>query len=168
MTRPHSNLLNLVIAVGIVTLAITTVTRTATAVVFGSDVAQSAPNPPIEAPAKQALDALRDMLTAYENSDATKVESAMLPTLVGLTSLLKSIQDSHIQQRAIRIDLRQTNVSASSEDVIISAAWEKRYLSAVGSAPGLARGKATFVFRRSGGQWKLAGITGNNLFAGGM
>lgn len=168
MTRPHSNLLSPLIAISVVTLAITTVTRTATAVVFDSDAAQSAPNLPIEAPAKQALDALRDMLTAYENSDATKVESAMLATLVGLTSLLKSIQDSHVQQRAIRIHLRDTNVSAGSEDVIISAAWEKRYLSAVGSAQGLARGRATFVFRRNGGQWKLAGMTGNNLFAGGM
>ncbi|MCY7388989.1 MAG: nuclear transport factor 2 family protein [Burkholderiales bacterium] len=140
----------------------------AMAIDFQSSAIQSATNPVGEAPTKQALDALREMLAAFEKGDSAKVEAGIQPTLVGLALLVKSIQDSLAQQREIRIHLQNISVAANSEDVLISADWEKRYLSTAGLAPGLAKGRATFVFRHVSAQWKLAGMTGNSLFAGGL
>jgi hypothetical protein len=140
----------------------------AAAVDIQSGTTPPAPTLPGESPAKQAVDTLNAMLVAFENGDTAKVAESIEPTLVGLAVLLKSVDESHAQQRSIRIHLQDLQVTAGGDDALIGADWEKRYLSAAKLAPGLAKGRATFVFRRTGKQWKLAGMTGDNLFAGGL
>lgn len=160
---------NLPAAIAAFVIAITSLAaETAIAADFQTDAAQPLANLYSETSARQATDALRLLLTAFENGDSAKVEAGIEPTLVGLTALLKSIQDSHALQREIRIHLQDTKVTVGSDNVLIYTDWEKRFLSVSKSAPGLAKGRITFVFRRAVKQWKLVGMTGDNLFAGGI
>ena len=112
--------------------------------------------------------ALTDILTAFENSDAAKVEAGIEPSMVGLTMLLNAVQDAHVQQQSLRIHLRDIEVTAGKDIVVITAHWEKRYLTIGRVKPILVEGVATFVFRQTDLRWKLSGMTGANLFAGGL
>ena len=129
---------------------------------------QTAVKPGTESPGNQAMFALTDILTAFENSDAAKVEAGIEPSMVGLTMLLNAVQDAHIQQQSLRIHLRDIEVTAGKDMVVITAHWEKRYLTTVRVKPMLVEGVATFVFRQTDLRWKLSGMTGANLFAGGL
>ena len=124
--------------------------------------------PGIERPGNQAMFALTDILTAYENGDAAKVEAGIEPAMVGLTLLLKAVQDAHVQQQSMRIHLRDIEVTAGKDIVVITAHWEKRYLTTGRVKPGLVEGVATFVLRRTDARWQLSGMTGANLFTSGL
>jgi ketosteroid isomerase-like protein len=121
-----------------------------------------------DAPAKQAVGILSDMLIAFENGDAAGVAAGIEPTLIGRAMLLKSINDSYTWQRSIRIQLDDIEVTAGADAVLASAKWEKRYVSNVESKPGMATGHATFVFCRTDAHWKLVGMSGDNVFFGGL
>jgi len=129
---------------------------------------QTAVKPGTERPGNLAMFALTDILTAFENSDAAKVEAGIEPSMVGLTMLLKAVQDAHVQQQSLRIHLRDIEVTAGKDIVVITAHWEKRYLTTGRIKPILVEGVATFVFRQTDLRWKLSGMTGANLFAGGL
>jgi|GEM_PF-1870163 len=129
---------------------------------------QIAVKPGTERPGNQAMFALTDILTAFENSDAAKVEAGIEPSMVGLTMLLNAVQDAHVQQQSLRIHLRDIEVTAGKDIVVITAHWEKRYLTIGRVKPILVEGVATFVFRQTDLRWKLSGMTGANLFAGGL
>jgi hypothetical protein len=133
-----------------------------------SNPSQPAAAPQSQSPATQAVDALQTMLRAFENGDATVVEAAIEPTLVGLTALLKSVDESHARQRAIRVHLQDIQATAGRDEVLVGANWEKRYMNVASAAPGLAKGHATFVFRQRDQRWKMVGMTGDNLFAAGL
>lgn len=129
---------------------------------------QTAVKPGTERPGNQAVFALTDILTAFENSDTAKVEAGIEPSMVGLTMVLSAVQDARVQQQSLRIHLRDIEVTAGKDIVVITAHWEKRYLTTGRVKPILVEGVATFVFRQTDLRWKLSGMTGANLFAGGL
>lgn len=133
---------------------------------------QTAVKPGTERPGNLAMFALTDILTGFENGDAAKVEAGIEPSMVGLTMLLNAVQDAHAhgqaQQQSLRIHLRDIEVTAGKDIVVITAHWEKRYLTTGRVKPILVEGVATFVFRQTDLRWKLSGMTGANLFAGGL
>ena len=112
--------------------------------------------------------ALTDILTAYENGDTAKVEAGIEPAMVGLTLLLKAVQDAHVQQQSMRLHLRDVELTAGKDIVVITAQWEKRYLTTGRAKPGLVEGVATFVLRRTDARWQLSGMSGKNLFTSGL
>ncbi len=154
-----------------------------------------------ERPGNQALLVLAGILTAFESADigsVAKIEASIEPAMVGLSQLLRAIQDAQAQQQSIRIHLSDIKVNASAnakanmDTVIITGRWEKRYLAIAIRAlppatqpqtpstataaqlplhslvPYLIKGDVTFVFQCSKKQCKLSGMTGANLFAGGL
>lgn len=91
----------------------------------------------------QALPALAEILTAFESGQigsVAKIEAGIEPSMVGLTQLLRAIQDAQAQQQSIRIHLGDIkvnvngningneNVKAAIVTTIITGRWEKRYL----------------------------------------
>ena len=132
--------------------------------------------PGSERPANQALNTLTEMLAAFESGEiagTAKIEASIEPSMIGLTLLLRAIQDAHAHQQSIRIHLADINIKANNDSVIITCRWEKRFLTQDARAashvvPHLVKGDATFIFKLGGKQWKLSGISSPNPFNSGL
>jgi hypothetical protein len=112
-----------------------------------------------------AREALEKLIHAYESGEAITVDPYLDPVLVGVQALLENIRDTQMQQRQIRVTLKDVQTAVSANMVIFTAKWEKRYLALPGMTPKLATGKVSLVMSYSAAGWRLSGITGDNLFA---
>ena len=83
----------------------------------------------------------------------------------GRAGFVQKARDSINVQKQIRLSLADTEAIADGDVVFMNARWEKRFLLLPANKPGLASGRLSAVMKRSGGQWKLSGLLGDNPFA---
>lgn len=114
---------------------------------------------------RAAEEVMEKLIHAYESGDAITVEPYLDPAMVGAQGLLDSIRDTQAQQKQIRISLKDVQPAVGTDVVIISAKWEKRYLSVTGMTPKLATGQISFMVNHSAAGWRVNGITGDNIFS---
>lgn len=114
---------------------------------------------------RAAEDVMEKLIRAYESGEAIAVDPYLDPAMVGAQVLLDSIRDTQAQQKKIRIVLKDVQPAVGTDVVIISAKWEKRYLSVTGMTPKLATGQISFMMNHSAAGWRVNGITGDNIFS---
>ena len=70
-------------------------------------------------------------------------------------------------QKQLRITLSDLRAQPSEDAalVLVQARWEKRYVRLPAGLQVRKSGEAVFTLKRSEGGWKLAGLSGDNLFA---
>lgn len=112
-----------------------------------------------------AQDALERIFRAYESNDAGTLESLLDPAAVDLKAVLENARESQNQQKQIRISIKDVQVTVNPDFAFVQVNWEKRFLSLPDMKPKLVVGHATFAMNRSAAEWRLAGISGDNIFA---
>jgi hypothetical protein len=111
--------------------------------------------------------ALKELIAAYENADANGVEAHLDPTMIGFGVLMQKVHDSIAAQKQIRIALKDLQTTVGPDAALVRVSWEKRFLALPAMTAVLRSGSCILVFQRDGANWRLAGITGDNLFAAG-
>ena len=112
-----------------------------------------------------AQDALERIFRAYEADDMAAIEASLDPAAPDLKSVLESARESQNQQKQIRISIKDVQVSVNPDFAFVQVNWEKRFLALPDMKPKLVTGHATFAMNRGAGEWRLAGINGDNIFA---
>jgi len=114
---------------------------------------------------KQARAALDALLSAYAGGQLVDAEARLEPSMIGRQILIEQMRQSTVQQKQIRLLLRDTQATLGSGDVVlIVTAWEKRFLLVPALAPTLRSGRSTFLLQRDGDGWKLVGQSGDSPF----
>lgn len=108
---------------------------------------------------------LEQLLHVYESGDSISSQSFFDPAMLDLQSLLDNIRDTQNQQKQIRISISDIQTVAGTDSLLIQLNWEKRYLALVNMTPKLTTGHATFQMKYTSQGWRLAGISGDNVFA---
>lgn len=113
--------------------------------------------------ARAALDAL---IRAYETGDIGFLRSRIAPSMIGYQRFIDGVaRDVHLMKQT-RIHLFDTQVTAAPDMAVIQTGWEKRYLPVIAmGTPALLSGRGMFLLHRDQGEWKLAAMAGDNLFA---
>lgn len=112
---------------------------------------------------RAALDAL---IRAYESGDTGFLRSRISPSMIGYQRFIDGVtRDAHLMKQ-VRIHLFDTQVMAAPDMAVIQTGWEKRYLPLTAmTTPELLSGRGMFLLHRDQGEWKLAAMAGDNLFA---
>ena len=115
--------------------------------------------------ANAAQDGLERIFRAYEHNDVAALEGMLDPAAADLKSVLDSARESENQQKQIRISIKDVQVTTNPDFAFIQVNWEKRFLALPDMKPKLIVGHATFAMNQTAGEWHLAGISGDNIFA---
>lgn len=117
------------------------------------------------AEAKKARSALDELIRAYETGNIAFIQSRLSPSMIGYQRFLDGVgRDSNLMKQ-IRIHLFDTQVTAGPDVAMIQTGWEKRFISVASFAPELYSGRSLFLLHRDQGEWKIANMSGDNLFA---
>jgi hypothetical protein len=87
--------------------------------------------------------------------------------MIGFGVLMQKVHDSIAAQKQIRIALKDLQTTVGPDAAFVRVSWEKRFLALPAMTAVLRSGSCILVFQRDGANWRLAGITGDNLFAAG-
>lgn len=128
--------------------------------------------PPTPAPvadldeARKARIALEELIRAYETGNVALVQSRLSPSMIGYQRFLDGLaRDIHLMKQ-LRVHLFDTQVTVGPDLAVIQTGWEKRHLPVTAMGiPELLSGRGTFLLHRDKGEWKIAAMAGDNLFA---
>ena len=123
------------------------------------------PGPATVETAASARSALSVAIKAYESGQAEHLIGQLDGAMIGYGAYAESIRRDAAQLKQVRVQLLDTTVTAGDNIVYVSSAWEKRFVTATALKPQLHRGRTTFAMRSSGGDWRISGIAGDNLFS---
>lgn len=112
-----------------------------------------------------ALAALEGILAAYSEGQALRAEAMVEPAMIGRQQLIDAMRLSIAQQKQIRISLHDTQMVNGDDVVVLRTGWDKRYLTLPDMAPMVRKGQTLFLMQLTKQGWKLAGQSGDNLFA---
>lgn len=116
--------------------------------------------------AQKARAVLEALIRAYESGDTGYIRSHIAPSMIGYQRFIDGVtRDTHLMKQ-IRIHLFDTQVTAGPDVAVIQTGWEKRYLPVTAmTIPELLTGHGMFLLHRDKGEWKIAAMAGDNLFA---
>jgi hypothetical protein len=116
--------------------------------------------------AKRAKAVLEALIRAYESGDTGYIRSHISPSMIGYQRFIDGItRDTHLMKQ-MRVHLFDTQVTAGPDVAVIQTGWEKRYLPVTAmTTPELLTGRGMFLLHRDKGEWKVAAMAGDNLFA---
>jgi hypothetical protein len=123
------------------------------------------PGPAPAETATSARSALSTAIKAYESGQAERLISQLDSAMIGYGAYAESIRRDAARLKQVRVQLLDTTVTAGDNIVYVSSAWEKRFVTANALKPQLHRGRTTFAMKPSGGNWRISGIAGDNLFS---
>lgn len=123
------------------------------------------PGPAPAEAATSARSALSTAIKAYEAGQAERLISQLDSAMIGYGAYAESIRRDAARLQQVRVRLLDTTVTAGDNIVYVSSAWEKRFVTASALKPQLHQGRTTFAMRPSGGNWRISGIAGDNLFS---
>lgn len=130
-----------------------------------------APKPPADQRAasfeqmQQARESFEAFVRAYETGDVLLIQRRLDPAMVGYQQFLDGVRSDVNALRQIRMQLLDTQIAAGPDVAVIQTAWEKRALNAATFQPLLLSGRSQILMHRGNDGWRLAAITGDNLFA---
>ncbi|MCC2679906.1 MAG: hypothetical protein K0R29_2482 [Pseudobdellovibrio sp.] len=118
-------------------------------------------------PAKAASDAA---LAAYEKfidllsaGNVTEAGEFFDQTMIGRQEMTDALNNSKISQKGISFEEQNLKIQALGEaNVVIGSIWEKRYFNS-GGIQITKRGDTKFFMQKSGKDWKLVGMAGDNV-----
>ncbi len=114
---------------------------------------------------QQARDAFVDLLRAYEAGNVLLFQRRLDPAMMGYQQLLDGVRSDANALRQIRMQLIDTQITAGPDVTVIQTGWEKRSLSAATFQPQLSSGRSQILMHRGKDGWRLAAVSGDNLFA---
>lgn len=129
---------------------------------------RAAPACASDSPALQALDQL---LRAYERGDILFLQERLAPDLPGLGAVFYAVTQRRLHGHDTRIHLTERQTQCGPDVAVIDFAWEKRSLAGSTLTPRVERGRSAFLFSGLGqglaGPWRVSAFSGDNLFLGG-
>jgi hypothetical protein len=114
---------------------------------------------------RQAMAALRLLLSAYASGNPSEMETLIDPGMIGYSGVLDAVRQAGSTQRQLRLSLSDTRMQLSDDTVLIQTRWEKRFVRLPARVAVRKTGAATFIMQRSDGRWKLSALSGENPFA---
>lgn len=116
--------------------------------------------------ARKARAAFEELIRAYETGNLALIQSRLSPSMIGYQRFLDGLtRDIHLMKQ-MRVHLFDTQVTAGPDMAVIQTGWEKRYLPVTDMGiPELLSGRGMFLLHRDKGEWKIAAMAGDNLFA---
>lgn len=120
---------------------------------------------PVTIASADALAALEGIFAAYSDGQALRAEAMMEPAMIGHQQLIDAMRLSISRQKQVRISLHDTKMVTGNDVVVIHTGWDKRYLALPGMDPMVRRGQTIFLMQLTKQGWKLAGQSGDNIFA---
>jgi hypothetical protein len=121
-----------------------------------------------DSPAMQAID---QILRAYERGDALSLQERLAPDLPGLGAVFEAMTQRRLNARDTRVHITEQRTQCGPDVAIIDFAWEKRALVGSTLTPHIERGRSAFLFSGLGkgleGPWRVSAVSGDNLFLGG-
>jgi len=127
--------------------------------------AASAPATPKDS--RQAQAALRQLLAAHTAGDQAGMEVLVSPDMPGYSGVVDAARQARPLHKQLRITLSDLRAQPSEDGalVLVQARWEKRYVRLPAGLQVRKNGTAVFTLKRTDTGWKLAGLSGDNLFA---
>jgi hypothetical protein len=119
---------------------------------------------PAPAEGSAAFDALKRALRALEEARPERFEAQLDKGMVGYGAFVQYATDLSAKLKDVRFLLKDQQILATKDATVITAQWERRALVLPKLTPELRSGRASFLLRRSGNDWLLAGVAGDNLF----
>lgn len=107
---------------------------------------------------------LAEVVAAYEAEDLSLIESSVDHNMIGHRRFMEGVRADLERYGQIRLTLADTDATVGNGGGVINTRFEKRFVRSSDSAAGLVAGKAMIVFRRSGRDWLITGISGDNPF----
>lgn len=102
-------------------------------------------------------------LVDFMNGKADSCADFFDPAMIGRQELVNAVNESKINQKSIVIEEDSSRTQALGDSTaVIQLVWEKRYIKPAGSQV-TKRGETHFYIQRTGGDWRLVGMTGDNL-----
>lgn len=117
------------------------------------------------AEAQKARSALDELIRAYEIGNIALIQSRLSPSMIGYQRFVDGMLRDTNWMKQIRIHLFDTQVTAGPDVAVIQTGWEKRFLTVTTFAPELYTGRSLFLLHRDQGEWRIANMSGDNLFA---
>ena len=111
-----------------------------------------------------AMAELGELLAAYSAGNTALAETMVLVSMIGRQQLFDAMRASLALQKQIRISLRDPRFANTDSVIIIQTNWDKRYLTLPTLAPKLQSGSSSFVMQKTPDGWRLAGLSGDNIF----
>ena len=108
---------------------------------------------------------LDSMIKNYENSDSQQLGKNFDESMIGFTQLQESVKVALNVQRQIKIKLGAKRFTKAKEIYVIQCDWEKSYLMMPNLIPKKVSGRTLFLFQFKNKEWKLASLSGDNIFS---
>lgn len=115
--------------------------------------------------AHPAVVILDSMVKNFENSDLIQLNKDLDETMIGYTQLQESIKLALNSQKQIKIKLGPKRYTKAKEIYVIQCDWEKTYLLLPNLSPKKVKGRTLFLFQLKNKEWKLASVSGDNIFS---
>jgi hypothetical protein len=114
---------------------------------------------------QKARDAFIEFLRAYETGNLVLLQQRLDPAMVGYQVFLEGARRDANALKNLRINLVDTQITASADLAVIQTSWEKRFLEVNTFAPGLFTGRSTILMHKGKEGWRVAAVAGDNLFS---
>lgn len=113
---------------------------------------------------RKALATLNEVFSAYSNGDTVTLRDKLDPKMIGFQNMLDNVTREANTCKQMRIQLKDTQVQAAPDIVVIQTNWEKRCLLLPNMTPQLSTGHSTFLLQVGAGDFSITGISGKNPF----
>lgn len=115
---------------------------------------------------QQARAAFESLVRAYERGDVLAFERELDADMIGRGRFIDALQRDANAMRNLRVHLSDLQLSAGRDVAVVNVRWEKRFLGATDLQPGLQTGRSVILMHRDDGGWRMASVSGDNLFGG--
>ena len=113
-------------------------------------------------PADTLLDSI---VKNFESAEAAGLSKSFDETMIGYTQLQESVKAALNSQKQVKIKLGVKKFTKAKDIYVIQCDWVKTYLLMPNLTAQKVSGRTLFLFQLKNKQWKLASMSGDNIFS---